>query len=608
MSCPRKADVDRLHRPPRSFCHSAELASRTVPLILLFVAFCFPCAVRADSSTTPDPIIQETLRAIQSNSLATLKTSLDQRCYRTLVFASDSNSPQILKLAACREFSRYFSAMQNPTPEQRETLSWLAEQPHLMPTLMSAVSAKDPPERLLDVIDQLRNRDPNRADLYPDLATAISVVYDKSSPPDDTNRDFKFDRDRPVMVFDYFSDPRNRTRFDLRTLPWQLELYIVDLKVSPDEMQWAVNRYGNNYSIADLYFEVVYDEPAFENGADKAIASHPYTLQNILQYGGVCVEQAYFSSQVAKTLGIPACTCSSRGGGSGEVAHAWLGLLTQQNGKAMWDFDQGRYKEDLFWAANIVDPQTHDTLTDSDIGLLAELQNVSPSVRRSAALELKLADLLPPIRRVDLCLRELERSPGDPAPWIALADLGAKKQLTPAETQTFAHDIDAILINSFPDFAFEMLVHFVSAEPPADRIASLDRIALEFPARPDLKARIRLLQADILLSTNQTDQALKALADVLTNELNAGPIILSALNRVEKIMRVENNPQRLALIYAEVWPKIPAPDRSAFVYETPYFIVGRKYMALLESLNDRPGADAVRQRLSQLLPDGAVLK
>ena len=85
------------------------------------------------------------------------------------------------------------------------------------------------------------------------------------------------------------------------------------------------------------------------------------------------MKQAYFAEQIAKTLGIPSCMCSSRGGGAGYVAHAWLGLLTRQNGKAVWDFDKGRYTEDLFWSADIIDPQTHAKLTDADVGLLSEL-------------------------------------------------------------------------------------------------------------------------------------------------------------------------------------------------------------------------------------------
>jgi hypothetical protein len=554
------------------------------------------------------PILQSTIAAIDGDGLPKLKTDLDEQCLAAISGPRISDPRQILSLSACREFARYFGAIEELTSAQKETLKWLAAQPHLMPTLMSAVYRRDSPEQVIEILDLLRKQQPERLDEYPDLATAMVVVWDKPLAPDANGRTVTYDDDRPAVLFNYFTNPRNQMRFDLKSMPWQLDTHIVDMRISEDEIPWAAERYRNNYSIADLYFEVNYDDRNFYNGDEKKIAAHAYTLQNILQYGGVCVEQAYFAEQIAKTLGIPSCTCTSRGGGAGQAAHAWLGLLTQQNGKAAWNFDEGRYKEDLFWSANIVDPQTHGTLTDADVGLLAELQNVSPATRQVSALELKLADLLPAPRRVDLYLREIEICPGNRSAWVALDNLGAKLQLTPAQTDTFGRDVDRFLTQSYPDFACQMLVHLVSGEPAPDQVNSLDVIAQKFPQRPDLKARVRLIQADLLLSRHQDEIAMRALTDVLTNDLNAGPIIQSALQRVDKLMRQYNNLPGLANIYSNVWGKLPLPDRSAYVYWTPYYLIGKTYMALLESMGRPADADVVRQKLIGVIPAGAELR
>jgi hypothetical protein len=576
-------------------------------LAALSVSF-FPLVAVAYEPAQLDPVILRTIAAVDADQLNVLKTELDRECLSTLNSRANLNLPRLLTLSACREFARYFGAVTSLTPPQKQTLDWLAAQPRLMPTLTSAVCSKDPPDRLIKVLDLLRSRQPDRLEEYPDLASAVAVVWDKPTARDPTRHEFKFDVDRPAALFDYFTDPRNQMRFDLKTLAWQLDVYVVDLKISTDEIRWAVNRYGNNYSIADLFFEVVYDDNAYLNGDDKKIASHPYTLQNILQYGGVCVEQAYFADQVAKTLGIPACICESHGGGSGAVAHAWLGLLTLQNRKAAWDFQDGRYPEDLYWSADILDPQTHETLTDADVGLLAELENVTPEARQTSALELKLSDLLPLSQRADFYLREIRICPGNGSAWTAVADLGANRQLTPAQSEAFGRDVDQILIQSYPDFAWQILVHFVSRLPMQEQIARLDSIAQEFPQRPDLRARIRLLQADMLLARSQNDLAMRELGDVLVNEINAGPIVLSAMHRVDKLMRAQNNLLRLVNIYAEVWPKIPAPDRSAYVYWTPYYEVGKTYLTLLQSMGRGGDADVVRRKLVEVIPPGAELK
>jgi len=77
---------------------------------------------------------------------------------------------------------------------------------------------------------------------------------------------------------------------------------------------------------------------------------------------------------------------------------------------------------------------------------------------------------------------------------------------------------------------------------------------------------------------------------------------------VDKLLRAYNNLPRLANVYGDVWPKLPVPDRSAYVYWTPYYVIGKTYMALLESM-DRPGdADGVRQKLLNVIPPGAELR
>jgi hypothetical protein len=581
-------------------------STRIVQLLLLALVLRRPALAALPLAS--GSAVQQTIAAVDSDGLSALGTDLERQAAAALADPTPADQPRLVTLAACRQFARYFGSIRQMTPDRKEALTWLAAQPNLMPTLMSAVSNRDPPQRVIEILRLLRSSQAANLDDFPDLATALAVVWDKPPARQGDHAPPQLDPQRPAQLFAYFTNPRIHLRFDQRSLCWQLETYVVDLQLSDDEIQWATRRYANNYSIGSLYFDVNYDEAAFYSGEDKKVAAHAYTLQNILQYGGVCVERAYFATGVAKSLGIPACICYSRGGGAGGVAHAWVGLLNQINRKPGWDFNQGRFSEDLFWSAEITDPQTKKPLTDADVALLAALQGVDRATREVSALFLTLADLLPPSRRFDLYMREVQLSPGNRPAWVALTDLAARNQLSPTQTEAFSQAISDFLVRPYPDFACQTLTRAAAAQPALAQVATLDRIALLFPSRPDLKAGLRIRQADLLLKIDHTDQALTALDDVLTNDLNAGPILLQAMQRVEKVLRAQNNLQRLAYVYSRVWLRMPQPERSSYVYTTPYYLLGKQYLTLLESLGDRVDADNVRNRLISVIPAGAQLR
>jgi len=573
-------------------------------ILIGFLLAVFPANLFAGAN---DTYIQQTITAIDFGALPQLRQKLNAPAVDAVGNLGRLDASRIDAIASCRQFAGYFGSIPNPTSQQKETMTWLAMQPRLMPTLMSAVSDRDSPDRVLDILQGLRTRQSRSLDDYADLTTALAVVWDKPSPREGAHKLPKFPPDRPARLFAYFTDPRSPMRFDIRQFCWQLDLYIVDIKVSDDEIQWAGKKYANNYSIGSAYFDVTYDDRAFFNGDAKKISTHPYTLQNLLQYGGVCVEQAYYAEEVAKSLGIPACMCTSAGGGAGQAGHAWLGLLDLTNRQFVWDFDQGRYQEDLFWSADIVDPQTGETLSDADVGLLGALQKVDGSTRLLSAMLLKLTDDLLPARRFDIDVREIEVSPGNRPAWAALADMGAKGQLGPAQIQIVDSEISRFLLQAYPDFACQTLIRMDSGQSTSAQVSTLDRVALVFPTRPDLRARVRLRQAKLLMEERHDEDAFRMLNDVLAHDLNAGAIVLEAITNVDKLMRAHNNLPGLARVYGQTWSRMPSPDRSSYAIWTPYYTVGKAYMKLLESLGDRMEAENVRNRLMSVVPYGADL-
>ena len=180
-------------------------------------------------------------------------------------------------------------------------------------------------------------------------------------------------------------------------------------------------------AIGAVYFDVPYDKAAYYGTAGKLIDTKAYTLPNLVQYGGVCTDQAFFATAVARSLGVPATVCT--GQAEQDSAHAWVGFLEQQGKRVRWNFQEGRYPEMNFWRGDVQDPQTRQRVTDSDVSLLAELAMTKPADRLASIALCKSHDLFPAEKQAGLYTKAINMSPGNRDAWEALADLGARRKL-----------------------------------------------------------------------------------------------------------------------------------------------------------------------------------
>lgn len=537
-----------------------------------------PCQAWADSPPTtganePDQSLAgRTLAAIDSGNLLTLRKSLDQQAALALSDPPRIDLPAATELSAFRQFARYFGAISPMTDSQRQTLKWLVAQPHLMPVLMSAISILDSPSDLLALLQTLKDDQGPQLDADADLVTAFLVVWDKDLPSADPDEPTPL-RQRAIQLLRYFQTSRT-LQVNPRLLPWQLLVYVVDVKLSEAEMLWATQHYGRRAQLGSTYFDVPYDANVYSGGSQKQVTRHGFTLPNLLQYGGVCIDQAYFATQIAKTMGVPSCICTGEGGDAGIGNHAWAGYLAFGGLRPQWDFTQGRYDVYLFWSSNIVDPQTHQRLNDADVGLLAELLNSAPPQRLQSALLLKLTDAAPSSARAALYEQAISLSPGNRAAWLALARLGQQKALAPDQRDEVDQAIHRYLLTRYPDFAWELLVQIASGQAIDPQLQTVGQLVALFHDRPDLAARLRVRQGDLLRQSSRDDDALAAYEDVLLNYLKSGPPVLNAMNGVDQILRGRNDSLRLARIYQQVWKQLPRPEPSAYAYESPFYRVG----------------------------------
>jgi tetratricopeptide (TPR) repeat protein len=137
--------------------------------------------------------------------------------------------------------------------------------------------------------------------------------------------------------------------------------FVVDTPVPITELAWvSENVKGSRTNWARKFSDIEYDQDRYERGAYNWERGS-YTLANIEEYGGICVDQAYYAAMTARALGIPAIYFRGIGKRGG---HAWFGYMKSQTN---WEMDVGRYIYDDYITGTSIHPQTNRPMTDHDV-------------------------------------------------------------------------------------------------------------------------------------------------------------------------------------------------------------------------------------------------
>jgi hypothetical protein len=213
----------------------------------------------------------------------------------------------LLKVAASADFTAWLAAH----PDVRRDF-WIA----LSPQFDDAANA-------VKVLDELRLHNSKAVERFTHLAIALAMVYDS---PDalKTSRfnylwavsDDQFSpQRRHLEVFDYFTSPKVLAKlvFPPDQLPWPILIHLVDCDVADDEIDWAwKNCNESRKELGALYQTVPYDYEKLGRRTPR-LGSNAYTLANLQSLGGVCVDQAHFTSRVAKCFGVPSMKVAGEG-------------------------------------------------------------------------------------------------------------------------------------------------------------------------------------------------------------------------------------------------------------------------------------------------------
>jgi hypothetical protein len=248
----------------------------------------------------------------------------------------------------------------------------VGKKPGLIKVFFKALHPNDNQPVSLEIFLSIAKEHPKTFEKYVSLATAYSVVFDQRFPRtwphhQVPNKDVPYDSSVPSKRFGEMINAHlgRKLEYDPSQLSVNELKFIVDHSLPNTELEWARESVKFRRSSFDKTFSsIMYDRPRLENGVFRWPYGD-YTLASIQEKGGICVDQAYFSSMAGKAKGIPTLTFVGQGSGGG---HAWFGFLKNPG---RWETDCGRYENQNYPVGNAIDPQLWKIITDDELGALA---------------------------------------------------------------------------------------------------------------------------------------------------------------------------------------------------------------------------------------------
>jgi hypothetical protein len=248
---------------------------------------------------------------------------------------------------------------------------------------------------VFQILSELHGRDPALFSKYAQLALALAVVYDVPPPPDWPHGQVSaqaLPRRWPDAgdAFAWWTreESLGHTYHRLTRLRADELKFVVDAAAPFDELAWSQQAAHLPLNeLARAYTMVRYRRDRLS--AQRMMWPGPtYTLEAILGAGGICVDQAYFATEVGKARGVPTLLFSGAGL---DGRHAWFGFL---DGNQRWQLDAGRYAEQRFVTGIARDPQTWRALSDHELKFLSERFRALPSFLQSQRHQEFAADYL----------------------------------------------------------------------------------------------------------------------------------------------------------------------------------------------------------------------
>jgi len=268
--------------------------------------------------------------------------------------------------------------------ESKPSLIALGSNAVLVAAFFENLSPEDHPRQAIGILADMQKKYPEDVAALPRLAVALALVFDQPFPKNWPHGQVPhaavpWEEPAPVERLHSMAGLQKDRRYvlDLRDLMVDELKYIVDHPLPETEMEWARKNVAASRSGFDKVFSTIrYDIPRYEK--NTLIWPYPtYTLAEIRQRGGICVDQAYFAAMSGKAKGLPTLFFTGQGDSGG---HAWFGYL---EAPGRWETDCGRYAQENYPVGQAIDPQNWKPISDTELVFLAKNRERSPAFQQA---------------------------------------------------------------------------------------------------------------------------------------------------------------------------------------------------------------------------------
>ena len=555
--------------------------------------------------------------AVESGDLAAAKRDLEAIIKAT---STAKDAPGIAELESAAMYRRlvlHVEQLSEPS-KAKDRLGWMVRNPRTSASLAWTLRAGK--DRASDdivgayaVLDKLIDAGGSTkagvaaTEAFPELAAALCAVYDR--PP----RSSVESRATPGELFRYYVAKDRQLVFAASNLPATLLVHLVDTRSSVGELEWAFKQVRGDRQVGRHYRDIEYDTEFYKQGKTKRLEGKPYTLQNIRQWGGVCVEQAYYAEHLGKAIGVPTASITGRSSG---VGHAWVGYMISSSRNLSFEFREGKYDEFKGVQGRIEDPQGGPAMTEGEISMKAELaEGGILKARRSLSL-LDAAEVMTNGNWNDLSkdtISLLEQSvnaaPFQPDAWRRVSELGRSKRLDIVQIKRWTESVAKFCGNQYPDFAMDIMEPLIANLTDVTMIdatwAWAQNALVESQRdrryyRWDLWGDIMMKRAEAWEKAGKPQRTWELYKEIIRRCADESPVMVEACDRSAKMMA--DNGSNAAAIERE-WKswwsmtKKPVNGNANFLMATNWAQVGLRYADSVEKLGKKPQADDIRRQI-----------
>ncbi|MFW6133103.1 MAG: transglutaminase domain-containing protein [Planctomycetota bacterium] len=520
--------------------------------------------------------------------------------------------------------------------------AWLRDHPTVLRRFLRASDSRGGPvaggkATPVERLAELYAHDAKRVAAYPELSAAFAIACPErpnvppgAEPPD---------RASLTESFDYYTDGERSFRYDLREMPYELALHLACSRLSMAERNWAYGRYRRHRNPPKAYFDLEYDYGHYRSGRAKKITEHSFTLPELLEHGGVCIEQAYYAAEVCRALGIPAAIVTGKGRTGG--GHAWVAALRLKRGAhAVWDARTGRYSAHLYYSGDARDPATGEHICDAELTLAGMATGLALRRRQQADAAATLAKLwraragasgaepLAPMRELveryeeshedasprtewiptdeprtegvacDLLASAIEHNVALGRAWEQVIALRKDGELPSRQLYRFLDLLVQRTAKSFPDYSCDIVMRLAPTIPdPEDRIDFYRRAMRCFGRRPDLAGRILLATGDQWLRAEDRAKALQAYGQAARKGRNVADVVLTSAAKAEELLAGDGRDKQVVAMYHQLLRLVPRPQDSAFAKYTVYYKLTERLAEIYQRLGHVEQAERLLERL-----------